>query len=97
MALYICKAFQPDRSRGRSRAGQTRSNTSSSDCKATATNQMHSNDLEACGNKCCYIWFHSEFSLLFDTFWCRIGLSHFLSNSLRKYNDKADTPSQHFG
>ena len=32
----------------------------SSDRKATATNQMHSNDLEACGKKCCYFWFHSE-------------------------------------
>ena len=28
--------------------------TSSSDWKATATNQMDSNDLEACGKKCCY-------------------------------------------
>ena len=28
--------------------------TSSSDRKATATNRMHSNDLEACGKKCCY-------------------------------------------
>ena len=28
--------------------------------KATATNQMHSNDLEACGMKFCCFWFHSE-------------------------------------
>ena len=28
--------------------------TSSSDRKATAINPMHSNDLEACGKKCCY-------------------------------------------
>ena len=27
--------------------------TSYSDWKATATNRMHSNDLEACGMKCC--------------------------------------------
>ena len=31
--------------------------TSSSDWKATATNRMHSNDLKACGKKCCYFWF----------------------------------------
>ena len=34
--------------------------TSSSDWKATATNRMHSNDIEACGQKCCYFWFHSR-------------------------------------
>ena len=25
---------------------------------------MHSNDLEACGKKCCYFWFHSEVKFL---------------------------------
>ena len=35
--------------------------TSSSEQKATATNQMDSNDLEAYGKKRCYFWFH---------FWC---------------------------
>ena len=34
--------------------------TSSSDRKATETNRMHSSDLETCGKKCCYFWFHSE-------------------------------------
>ena len=34
--------------------------TSSSDRKATAINRMHSSDLETCGKKCCYFWFHSE-------------------------------------
>ena len=38
--------------------------TSSSDQKATATNRMRSNDLEACGKKCCYFWFHSEITFL---------------------------------
>ena len=38
--------------------------TSSSDQKATATNQMDSNELEACGKKCCYFWFHSEVKFL---------------------------------
>ena len=31
--------------------------SASSDWKATATNQMYSNDLEACGMKCCYFLF----------------------------------------
>ena len=33
---------------------------------------MDSNDLEACGKKCCYFWFHSEVKFLtrrvFDVF-----------------------------
>ena len=38
--------------------------TSSSDLKATATNQMDSNDLEACGKKYCHFWFNSEVKFL---------------------------------
>ena len=38
--------------------------SASSDWKATATNQMYSNDLEACGMKCCYFLFHSEVNFL---------------------------------
>ena len=38
--------------------------TVSSDWKATATNRMHSNDLEACGMKYCYFWFHFEVKFL---------------------------------
>ena len=34
--------------------------STSSDWKATAANQMYSNDLEACGMKCCYFLFHSK-------------------------------------
>ena len=49
--------------------------TSSSDRKATATNRMHSNDLEACGKKCCYFWFHSEVKFL-TRFRRLFGLSH---------------------
>ena len=48
--------IRPDLSRGGSRAGPKKvtggpllQRTSASDLKATATNQMHSNDLEACG------------------------------------------------
>ena len=47
-----------------------------SDRKATATNRMHSNDLETCGKKCCYFWFHSEVKFL-TRFWHLFGLSHF--------------------
>ena len=36
---------------------------SCSDRNTTATNQMHSNDLAACGKKCCYFWIHSEINL----------------------------------
>ena len=38
--------------------------TSSSVRKATATNRMHSSDLETCGKKCCYFLFHSEVKFL---------------------------------
>ena len=48
--------------------------TSSSDQKATATNRMHSSDLETCGKKCCYFWFHSEVKFL-TRFWRLFGLS----------------------
>ena len=47
--------------------------TSSSDRKATATNRMHSSDLETCGKKCCYFWFHSEVKFL-TRFWRLFGL-----------------------
>ena len=43
---------------------------------ATATNQMDSNDLEACGKKCCYFWFHSEVKFL-TRFSRLFGLSYF--------------------
>ena len=50
--------------------------TSSSDRKATATNRMHSSDLEAFGKKCCYFWFHWEVKFL-TRFGRLFGLSHF--------------------
>ena len=31
---------------------------------STATNQIHSNDLEACVMKCCCFWFHSVVKFL---------------------------------
>ena len=50
--------------------------TSSSDRKATATNRMHSSDLEAFGKKYCYFWFHWEVKFL-TRFGRLFGLSHF--------------------
>ena len=44
--------------------------------KSTATNQMHSSDLEAFGKKCCYFWLHSEGKFL-TRLWRLFGLSHF--------------------
>ena len=69
------KMFWPYLPRGRSRARQNRSpgggpllqKTSSSDLKATATNRIHSSDLEACVimvMKCCCFWFHSVVKFL---------------------------------
>ena len=56
MVPYKCCCFWPDPTRGRSRAGPLQVTggpvlqpTSDSDWKATATNRMHSNVLEACG------------------------------------------------
>ena len=73
-SLTSVVVFRPDPSRGGSRAGQKQvtggpllQETSSSDRKATATNRMHSSDLETCGKKCCYFWFHSEVQI-FDAF-----------------------------
>ena len=74
--------FRPDPPRGGSRAGPKMSwgpllqETSSSDWKAKATNRMHSNDLEACGKKCCYFWFHFQVKFL-TRFWLFFGLCHF--------------------
>ena len=36
----------------------------SSYLKASMTDRMHSNDIEACGKKCCLFWFHSEVNFL---------------------------------
>ena len=59
--LYKCCLFLPDPSRVNigSRAGQNMSwgplpqETSSSEQKATTTKRLPSNDLDACGKKCC--------------------------------------------
>ena len=72
MVPYKCCFFfgqihpgsDPGRGKNRSRRVPLLQETSSSDRKATTTNQMHSNDLEACGMKYCYFWFHSEVKFL---------------------------------
>ena len=53
-----------DPGRAKKVTGPLLQQTSSSDRKATATNRMHSNDLEACGMKCCYFLFHSKAKFL---------------------------------
>ena len=67
MVPYKCCCFRPDPSKGGSRAvpkwvtgGPLLQRTSASGWKAIATNQIHSNDLEACGMLYCYFWFHSK-------------------------------------
>ena len=67
MSLTCFKAFWPGGSRAVPKQviwGPLLQKTSSSDWKATATNRMHSNNLEACGKKCCYFWFRSDIVIL---------------------------------
>ena len=71
MVSYRCCCFSARSAEGGSRAGPNlvtggplHQRTSSSDRKATATNQMHSTYLQAFGKKCCYFLFHSEVKLL---------------------------------
>ena len=83
MVPYKCCCFSARSAQGRiqgrekiGHGGPLLQETSSSDQKATATNQMHSNDLEPCGKKCYYFWFH--FKVKFLTRCGRLfGLSHF--------------------
>ena len=83
MVPYKCCCFSAKSAQGRIQGGAKLvtggpllQETSSSDRKATATNRMHSSDLEACGKKCCYFWFHFEVKCL-TRFWCLFGLHHF--------------------
>ena len=83
MVPYKCCCFSVRSAQGRIQGGAKichggplLQETSSSDQKATATNRMHSNDLEACGKKCCYFSFHSEVKFLMR-FWRLFGLGHF--------------------
>ena len=78
MVPYKCCCFSARSAQGRiqggakiGQGGPLLQETSSSDRKATATNRMDSNDLEACGKKCCYFWFHSGqiFDAFLTSFW----------------------------
>ena len=71
MVPYKCCCFSVRSAQGRiqggvkiGHGGPLIQETSSYDRKTTATNLMHSNDLEACGKKCCYFWVHSEIKFL---------------------------------
>ena len=50
--------------------------TSSLDQKATPTNQMHSNYLEAFGKKSCYFWFHLECKIQKEMMHCHCGTNN---------------------
>ena len=63
IAPHIHKGADPGRGKI-CHGGPLLQEASSSDRKATATNQMHSNDVEACGNKCRFIWFHFDVQFL---------------------------------
>ena len=71
MVLYKCFCFSARSVQGRiqggakiGQGGPLLQGTSASDWKATATNRMHGNDLEACGILYCYFWFHSKVKFL---------------------------------
>ena len=60
--------------------------------KATATNRKDSSDLEACGKKCCYFWFHFRsqiFDAFFDVFLDLVILVYFNAISIDFYEVKS--------
>ena len=81
----------PGRGQNRSWGGPLLQRTSSSERKATASNRMHSSDLEAFGKKCCYFWFHSEVKFLtrFDVFLDLVILVYFNAISIDFYEVKS--------
>ena len=97
-SLTSVVVFRPDLSRGGSRGGAKIGHggpllqeTSSSDRKATSTNRMHGSDLEICGKKCCYFWFHSEVKFLtrFDVFLDIVKFASFNAISIDFYAVKS--------
>ena len=85
-SLTSVVVFRPDPPLGGSRAGQNRSQGGPllQETSSSATNWMDSNDLEACGKKCCYFLFHSEVKFL-TRFWRLFGLRHFALFSCNFY------------
>ena len=65
--------------------------SSSSDRKATVTNQMDSNNLETYGKKCTYFWFHSEVKFLtrFDVILDFVILAYFNATFIDFYAVKS--------
>ena len=65
--------------------------TSSSDGKATATNRMHSSDLETCGKKCCYFGSSpkANFWRVFDVFLDLVKFALFNAISIDFYAVKS--------
>ena len=92
MVPYKCYCFLVRSPQGRIQGGAKIGHgdpllqETSSDRKATATNGMHSSDVEACGKKCCYFWFHSEvkFLMRFDVFLDFIILPYFYAISMER-------------
>ena len=90
---YKCSCFSARSAQGRIQGGAKIGHggplqeNSSSDQKDSATNRMHSNDLEACWKKCCYFWFHSEVEFLtrFDVFLDLVTLTYFNAFSVDFY------------
>ena len=80
MVPYKCCSFSARSAQGQiqggvkiGHGGPFLQETSSSDRKATAINQMDSNDLEACGKKCCYFFLPFRSQIL-KRFWRLLDL-----------------------
>ena len=70
----ICPGADPGRGKNRSQGVPFFRKLLLQTGRLTATNRVHSSDLEARGKKCCYFWFHSEVKFL-TRFWRLFGLS----------------------
>ena len=98
MTPHICIDFWAKSALGRiqgrtiiGHGGPLLQRTSSSDWKATATNRMHSNYLEAFTKKCCCFWFHSEVNFwhVFEVFLDLVFLVYFNAISKDFYSVKS--------
>ena len=74
MVPYKCYYFSARSAQGRIQGGAKIGQRGSPSSRNFFRQEGY--DLEACGKKCCYFWFHSEVKI-FDTFWRLFGLSHF--------------------
>ena len=92
--IVLCKCFfgqiHPLVDLGRGQKGQRcplLHKTFYSDRKATATNRVHSNNIEACAKECSYFWFRSEVKFLthFDDFLILSDFASFNAISIDVY------------